>query len=89
MDSVVLAPYEYDAVIELAYALKRRTIPEVLVSCSEAARLLGVSRTTISAYIKQGRLTKRTMDDVTGILLTDLMRFKENPSRDGRTGSLL
>jgi len=34
-----------------------------LVSISEASRLTGKSRTTIQAYIKQGKLTRCTDDD--------------------------
>lgn len=55
-------------------------LPAILVSCAEAARFLGKTRATISAYIRQNRLTKRTIDGVTGILLSELVAYKENPS---------
>lgn len=55
-------------------------VPSILISCAEAARYLGKSRATVSTYIKQHRLTKRTIDGVTGILLSELIAYKENPS---------
>ncbi len=45
---------------------------EVLVSCNEAARLLGRSNKTISAMLKDGRLSKTTIGQSTGIRLSDL-----------------
>lgn len=55
-------------------------LPRILVSCAEAARYLGKTRATVSTYIKQHRLTKRTIDGVTGILLSELVAYKNNPS---------
>ena len=45
---------------------------EVLVSCTEAGRLLGRSKATITAMIRDGRLKKTTIGDSTGILLSDI-----------------
>ena len=45
---------------------------DVLVSCNEAARLLGKSNKTISIMIKDGRLTKTTIGGSTGIRLSEI-----------------
>lgn len=41
----------------------------ILVSCKEAARLLGVTPKTISMMLRDGRLKKTTIGGSTGILL--------------------
>ena len=48
----------------------------VLVSCKEAARLLGKSCKTISAMINDGRLRKTTIGCSTGILLSEILEIK-------------
>lgn len=45
---------------------------EVLVSCTEAARLLGRTSQTISQMLKDGRLRKATIGRSTGIRLSDV-----------------
>ena len=45
---------------------------DVLVSCTEAARLLHKSPVTISAMIRQGRLKKVTIGQSTGIRLSEV-----------------
>lgn len=55
----------------------RTRIPEVLVSNNEAARLIGVSPNTICVYVKQKRLSKTTIGNVTGILLRDIVCFSK------------
>lgn len=45
----------------------------ILVSCSEAARLLGKSAPTISAMVKDGRLHKTTIGISTGIRLSEVL----------------
>lgn len=57
-------------------------LPEVLISCAEAARFLGVTPATISTYIKRGKLTKRTRGKVTGIPLRDVVRMKRKNRRE-------
>lgn len=57
-------------------------IPDVLISCTETARYLGYSLATISTYIKQGKLTKRTKGKVTGIPLRDIMKIKRKNRRE-------
>jgi hypothetical protein len=57
-------------------------IPDVLLTCSEAARYLGYTSVTISTYIKRGKLTKRTKGKVTGIPLREVMRLKRKNRGD-------
>lgn len=48
----------------------------ILVSCSEAGRQLGVSPTTVTRYIREGRLRKTTIGQSTGIRLSEVMKMK-------------
>lgn len=48
----------------------------VLVSCKEAARLLGKSTKTVSAMVCDGRLKKITIGESTGIRLSDIWEIK-------------
>lgn len=81
MEINVLSNEEISAIRELTEEYRRR-IPEVLLSSIEAARLIGVTPSTISNYIRQKRLSKSTIDGVTGILLRDVLCFKKknNPA---------
>ena len=49
---------------------------DVLISCTEAARILGKTRTTISTMIREKRLNKVTIGESTGIRLSDVMEMK-------------
>lgn len=49
---------------------------EVLLSCSETARHLGVTQTTVSRYVREGILHKTTIGRSTGIRLSDVMKMK-------------
>lgn len=49
---------------------------DVIVTCAEAARLLGRSVATISHMIKDGRLDKVTVKGSTGIRLNQVMSLK-------------
>lgn len=82
MEKVALSQYEYEVINNLVEALRTRTIPDVLVSCAEAARLIGVTPNTVCNYLKQKKLSKKTIDGVTGLRLSDVIMFKErnNPS---------
>ena len=63
-------------IIERLESLEKRLSDrdvEVLVSCHEAARLLGKSAPTISAMVKDGRLHKTTIGISTGIRLSEVM----------------
>lgn len=54
----------------------------VLLSCTESARLLGVTKKTISEMIKSGRLHKVTIGSSTGIRYSEVSanpKFKYNP----------
>lgn len=46
---------------------------DVLISCHEAARLLGKTPPTISKMLKDGRLHKTTIGDSTGIRLSEVL----------------
>lgn len=72
-----LTDYVEGAVRRLTEELQRRVLPDVLISCAEAARILKVNPSTISNYVKQKRIVKRTIGGVTGLLLSDVMSFKE------------
>lgn len=45
---------------------------DVIVSCREAARLLGKTPATISTMIREKRLSKVTIDGSTGIKLSEI-----------------
>ena len=45
----------------------------VLVSCREAARLMGKSPATVSLMLKDGRLKRTTIGDSTGILISEVI----------------
>lgn len=45
----------------------------ILVSCAEAARLLGKTAPTITAMVKDGRLHKTTIGISTGIRLSEVL----------------
>ncbi len=49
---------------------------DIIVSCTEAARLLGKSTVTVSRMIKEGRLSKTTIGDSTGIRLSEIRKIK-------------
>ena len=84
MSKIALTHYEYELINELTQSLSTRVIPDVMISCAEAARILGVTPNTICNYLKQKRLVKKTIDGVTGLRLADVILYKErhNPSRD-------
>jgi len=87
MVSLILSDADWALITELKSEIKRMTdmkIPEVLVSCTEAARLLGVTNNTVSSWIRRKKLTKRTIDGVTGILLADLMKMKRREAKEQR-----
>jgi len=85
MDKIALSTYEYEVISNLTEELRRRTIPDVLISHKEAARVLGVTPNTICNYIRQRRLIKKSIDGVKGLKLADviLLKERENPSGDG------
>lgn len=48
----------------------------ILVSCSEAGRHLDVSPTTVSRYIREGRLHKTAIGQSVGIRLSEVLKMK-------------
>lgn len=49
---------------------------DVLVSCIEAARLLGRAPNTITRMLREGRLHRVTIGDSTGIRLSEIDELK-------------
>lgn len=48
----------------------------ILISCNEAARHLGVTPTTLTRYLKEGRLDKVTIGESTGIRFSQIVELK-------------
>lgn len=48
---------------------------EILLSCREAARLIGRTPCTITTMLKDGRLTRKTIGESTGIPLSDVLEI--------------
>lgn len=48
----------------------------ILVSCSEAGRHLDVSPTTVSRYIREGRLHKTAIGQSVGIRMSEVLKMK-------------
>lgn len=48
----------------------------ILVSCTEAARHLGVTSNTVSRYLKEGRIEKVTIGESTGIRFSQIVELK-------------
>ena len=61
--------------IDTLIELMRGETGEVLVSCNEAARLLGRNPSTISEIIREKRLEKVTIGRSTGIRLSEIKRL--------------
>ena len=61
------------------YILRARDADrDVLVSCKEAARILGITPSTISMMLKQHRLKKTSIGGSTGIRLSEIRNIN-NP----------
>jgi len=75
-----LSPHDRALIAEHTAQLRRyndlRDEGEILVSCHEAARLLGKTKQTISEYIKQGKLHKVTEGISTGIRLREIKALR-------------
>ena len=50
----------------------------VLISCTEAARLLRKTPQTISQWLKEGRIHKRTIGDSVGIMLSEVREIQDS-----------
>lgn len=71
MEPIELAPADRARIDTLIGLL--RPGPEVLVTCTEAARLLGVNNNTITRMLKEGRLHRSVIDGSTGIRLSEVL----------------
>ena len=90
MEYAPLPPYDrvliQNLIDELHAANQERSkIPEVLISCNESARFLGVTRATISRWIREHRLQKHFVEGVTGIWFADLVRIKATRQQHHQT----
>ena len=74
MEPIELAPADRDRIDTLIGLL--RPGPEVLVTCTEAARLLGVNNNTITRMLKEGRLHRSVIDGSAGIRLSEVLARK-------------
>lgn len=74
MEPIELTPADRDRIDTLIGLL--RPGPEVLVTCTEAARLLGVNNNTITRMLKEGRLHRSVIDGSTGIRLSEVLARK-------------
>ena len=63
---------------KLDLILARLEPEDVIVSCTEAARLLGRTPKTISEMLRDGRLSKTARGRSVGILLEDIRKL-QNP----------
>ena len=52
---------------------------DIIVTCTEAARLLGKTKATISAWIKCGKIHKTARGRSVGILLSEVRKI-QNPA---------
>ena len=66
---------EIIARLDTLIEMMRDEIGDVLVSCNEAARLLGRNPSTISEMIREKRLEKVTIGRSTGIRLSEIKRL--------------
>ena len=75
---LMLSPEDRELINELKAELahSRKTIPTILLSNREAARIIGLHDSYISVLVKRKRLTKRTIGRSTGILLSDVLDYK-------------
>lgn len=71
MEAIELAPADRNRIDTLIGLLQPG--PEVLVTCTEAGRLLGVNINTISRMVKEGRLHRVTLGASTGIRLSEVL----------------
>ncbi len=74
MEPIELAQADRDRIDTLIGLLQPG--PEVLVTCTEAARLLGVNNNTITSMLKEGRLHRSVIGGSTGIRLSEVLARK-------------
>lgn len=72
MQTKRLADDERRLLQEIIEIVRGNSIPDVLVSCTEAGRLIGRTPATISQMIRDGRLHKATIGSSTGIRLSEI-----------------
>ena len=75
MSRIVSTLKDNNEMLEQILERLEKSDENVLVSGNEAARLLGVSPTTVSIMVKQHRLEKVTIGISTGIRLSDIRKI--------------
>ena len=75
---LMLSPEDRELINELKAKLdeSKKTIPTILLSNREAARIIGLNDSYVSVLVKRKRLIKRTIGKSTGILLSDALDYK-------------
>lgn len=71
METIELDPQDRERIDKLIGLCKQT--PEVLVSCTEAARLLNKSPNTITRMLREGRLHRATIGTSCGIKLSEIL----------------
>lgn len=71
METIELAQQDRERIDKLIKLSK--PAPEVLVSCTEAARLLNKSPNTITNMLREGRLHRATIGKSSGIRLSEIL----------------
>lgn len=72
METIELSRQDRERIDSLIQLIGKIT-PDVLVSCTEAARLLHRSPNTISKMLRDGRLRRTTIGISSGIRLSDIL----------------
>ena len=79
MEKVELSSQDRERIDTLIGLMNKVTGGEdIIVSCNEAARLLGKSPTTISTMLREKRLRKVTIGPSTGIRLSEIESYIQN-----------
>lgn len=71
METIELAAQDRERIDKLIGLCK--PTPDVLVTCTEAARLLGKSPNTITRMLREGRLHRATIGPSCGIRLSEIL----------------
>lgn len=74
-DEVLTLLCRIETTLSLLEPLLSRRDDDILVSCTEASRLLGKTKTTISMMIREKRLNKVTIGGSTGIRLSEILKM--------------
>ena len=76
METIELSAQDRERMDTLIELIERNQRNDIIVSCTEAARLIGRSKKTVSMMIRDGRLRKVTIGESTGIRLSDIRNIQ-------------